>query len=88
VPHHPTLTATIRVWLTKPMFSQWDGKTGKGGGGGGSVYTGCRVCTIGTSGPFGDTMSAAARPKRWGVSRQAKGREIDSNGVEYFTLPA
>jgi hypothetical protein len=25
-----------------------------------------------TSGPFGDSMSAAARPKRWGVFRQAK----------------
>jgi hypothetical protein len=25
--------------------------------------------------PFGVSMSAAARPKRWGVSRQAKGRD-------------
>ena len=30
------------------------------------------------SGPFGDSMSAAARPKRWGVSRQTKGEEFDS----------
>jgi hypothetical protein len=40
-----------------------------------------------TSGPFGDSMSAAARPKRWGVSRQAKGREFDPTRVEMFTLP-
>jgi hypothetical protein len=39
-----------------------------------------------TSGPFGDSMSAAARPKRWGVSRQAKGREFDPTKVEFFTL--
>jgi hypothetical protein len=29
-------------------------------------------------------MSAAARPKRWGDSRQAKGRESDSTMVELF----
>jgi hypothetical protein len=39
-----------------------------------------------TSGPFGDSMSAAARPKRWGVSRQAKGQEFDPTRVELFTL--
>jgi hypothetical protein len=43
-------------------------------------------CTyIPTSGPFGDSMSAAARPKRWGVFRQAKGREFDPSRVELFT---
>jgi hypothetical protein len=31
-------------------------------------------------------LSAAARPKRWDVSRQAKGREFDSTKVELFTL--
>jgi hypothetical protein len=36
-----------------------------------------------TSGPFGDSMSAAARPKRWGVFRQAKGREFDPSKVEF-----
>jgi hypothetical protein len=30
-------------------------------------------------------MSAAARPKRWGVFPQAKGREFDSSGVELST---
>jgi hypothetical protein len=39
-----------------------------------------------TSGPFGDSMSAAARPKRWGVFRQAKGREFDPGVIELFTL--
>jgi hypothetical protein len=39
-----------------------------------------------TSGPFGVSMSAAARPKRWGVFRQAKGREFDRTRVEVFTL--
>jgi hypothetical protein len=44
-----------------------------------------------TSGPFGDSMSAAARPKRWGVFRQAKGPEfdpfrVDPFRVELFTL--
>jgi hypothetical protein len=39
-----------------------------------------------TSGPFGDSMSAAARPKRWGVFRQAEGREFDPSRVELFTL--
>jgi hypothetical protein len=39
-----------------------------------------------TSGPFGDSMSAAARPKRWGVFRQAKGREFDPSSFEHFTL--
>jgi hypothetical protein len=39
-----------------------------------------------TSGPFGDSMSAAARPKRWGVFRQAKGREFDPFRFELFTL--
>jgi hypothetical protein len=39
-----------------------------------------------TSGPFGDSMSAAARPKRWGVFRQAIGREFDPSRVELFTL--
>jgi hypothetical protein len=31
-------------------------------------------------------MSAAARPKRWGESRQAKGQELDPTKVEIFTL--
>jgi hypothetical protein len=39
-----------------------------------------------TSGPFGDSMSSAARPKRWGVFRQAKGREFDPSRFELFTL--
>jgi hypothetical protein len=39
-----------------------------------------------TSGPFGDSMSAAARPKRWGVSRQAKGQQFDPTQVELFAL--
>jgi hypothetical protein len=39
-----------------------------------------------TSGPFGDSMLAAARPKRWGVSRQAKCREFDPTSFEIFTL--
>jgi hypothetical protein len=39
-----------------------------------------------TSGPFGVSMSAAARPKRWGVFRQAKGREYDPSRFELFTL--
>jgi hypothetical protein len=39
-----------------------------------------------TSGPFGDSMSAAARPKPWGVFRQAKGRQFDPTRVELFTL--
>jgi hypothetical protein len=30
-----------------------------------------------TSGPFGKPMSSAARPKRWGVFCQAKGRQFD-----------
>jgi hypothetical protein len=34
-----------------------------------------------TFGHFGDSMSAAARAKRWGVFRQAKGQEF-----EQFTL--
>jgi hypothetical protein len=38
-----------------------------------------------TSGPFGDSMSAA-RPKRWGVSRQAKDREFNPTRVELITL--
>jgi hypothetical protein len=29
-----------------------------------------------TSDPFGGSMAAAARPERWGVSRQAKGHEF------------
>jgi hypothetical protein len=37
-----------------------------------------------TSGPFGDSMSAAARPKRWGVFRQAKGREFDPSRDRTF----
>jgi hypothetical protein len=40
--------------------------------------------TLLTSGPFGSSMSAADRPKRWGVSRQAKGREIDPTRVEFL----
>jgi hypothetical protein len=39
-----------------------------------------------TSGPFGDPRSAAARLKRWGVSRQAKGREFDPTRVEILAL--
>jgi hypothetical protein len=39
-----------------------------------------------TSGPFGDSMSAAARPKRWGESRQETGRDFDHTRVEHFTL--
>jgi hypothetical protein len=35
-----------------------------------------------TSGPFRDSMSAAARPKRWGVSLQAKGQDFNPTGVE------
>jgi hypothetical protein len=31
-------------------------------------------------------MSAAERPKRWGVSRQAKGREFDHIRDDSFTL--
>jgi hypothetical protein len=31
-------------------------------------------------------MSAAAGPKRWGVSRQARGREFDPTENELFTL--
>jgi hypothetical protein len=31
----------------------------------------CNILRILTSGPFGDSMSAAASYKRWGVSRQA-----------------
>jgi hypothetical protein len=38
-----------------------------------------------TSGPFEDSMSAAARPKRSGVFRQAKGQELDPTRVEPFT---
>jgi hypothetical protein len=33
------------------------------------------------------SMSAAARPKHWGVSLQAKGREVNPTGVELSTLP-
>jgi hypothetical protein len=29
-------------------------------------------------------MSAAARPKRWGVSRQAKGQEIDPTSLNFL----
>jgi hypothetical protein len=39
-----------------------------------------------TSGPFGDSMSTAARPKRWGVSRQTQGREFNPTRVEFLTL--
>jgi N-methylhydantoinase B/oxoprolinase/acetone carboxylase alpha subunit len=40
-----------------------------------------------TSGPFGDSMSAAARPKRWDVSRQAKGRDfVHPTKIGSFTL--
>jgi hypothetical protein len=35
---------------------------------------------------LGDSMSAAARPKRWDVFRYAKGREFDTSRVELFTL--
>jgi hypothetical protein len=35
-------------------------------------------------------MSAAARPKRWGVSRQAQGQKIDPTNLKFelFTLLA
>jgi hypothetical protein len=36
-----------------------------------------------TSGPLKDSMSAAARPKRWGVSRQAIGREFNPTTGEH-----
>jgi hypothetical protein len=39
-----------------------------------------------TSGPFGDSMSAAARPKRWGVFRQAKGRELKPWNFSLYLL--
>jgi hypothetical protein len=39
-----------------------------------------------TSKSFGDSMSAAARPKRWGMSRQAKGQKFDPTEVELLTL--
>jgi hypothetical protein len=39
-----------------------------------------------TTGPFGDSISAAARPKRRGVSRQVKGQELDPTKFELFTL--
>jgi hypothetical protein len=50
------------------------------------VATVCYFTILLTSGPFGDSMSAAARPKRWGVFRQAKGREFDNGVIELFTL--
>jgi hypothetical protein len=37
--------------------------------------------------PEGNSMLASARPKRWGVFRQKKGREFDPNKVEFLTLP-
>jgi hypothetical protein len=46
----------------------------------------CVWDTFLTSGRFVDSMSAAARPKRWGVSRQGKARELDPTRVELFTL--
>jgi hypothetical protein len=33
-----------------------------------------------------DPMSAAARPKRWGVSRQVKGQEFNPTKVELSTI--
>jgi hypothetical protein len=39
-----------------------------------------------TSGPFGDSLAAAARPKRWGMSLQAKCLEFDPTNVELLTL--
>jgi hypothetical protein len=33
-----------------------------------------------------EILSAAARPKRWGVSRQAKGQEFDPAKFELVTL--
>jgi hypothetical protein len=54
---------------------------GGGGGGGGGVYL-----EPPDSGPFDNFMSAAAGPKRWDVSRQAKGRGFDPTRVVLFTL--
>jgi hypothetical protein len=34
---------------------------------------------------FGNSMSAVARPKRWGISRQAKGQGFDPTKFELFT---
>jgi hypothetical protein len=39
-----------------------------------------------TSGPIGDSTSAAAGPKRGGVSLRAKGQDFDPTVVEVFTL--
>jgi hypothetical protein len=39
-----------------------------------------------TSGPSEDSMSAASEPMRWGVSRQAKGREFNPTRVDISTL--
>jgi hypothetical protein len=39
-----------------------------------------------TSEPFGDSTSAAARPKRWGVTGQAEGGELDPTRVRLSTL--
>jgi hypothetical protein len=36
--------------------------------------------------PFGDSMAAAARPKHWGVSRQATGREFDPTSLKFSSL--
>jgi hypothetical protein len=33
-----------------------------------------------------DSMLAAVRPMRWGMSRLAKGRDLDPARVEFFTL--
>jgi hypothetical protein len=46
----------------------------------------CLLCLLLTSGPFGHSMSAAGRPKRRGVSRQAKGKEFDPTKVGLFAL--
>jgi hypothetical protein len=44
-----------------------------------------RVSSL-TSGPFGDSISAAARPKCWGVSLQTKIQEVDLTEVKLITL--
>jgi hypothetical protein len=62
------------IELTQPLQPFLKGELGGSGG----EYM--------TSGSFGDSILAAARPKRWGVSDQDKRREFDPTRVELFTL--
>jgi acyl-CoA synthetase (AMP-forming)/AMP-acid ligase II len=80
--HRSLLTALQRAWPGCRILNLY-GCTESSGD---SLSFDATNWYIPTSGPFGDSMSSAARPKRWGVFRQAKGREFDPSRFELFTL--